>query len=110
MKGEARAWAADASLNEDAALYYLYLPRGYGAGRLRRCLSWGRAIRRYAPALWFTAVVLMLSMSWMKACASIPTPSRGSVRAHSRRYVHSRVGGAIASALWHRQATDESVP
>lgn len=91
MKIEARAWAADASLNGDAALHCL--PSHYGAGHLRR-LSWGRGIRRHAPVLWLSVAVLVLSMSWMKACT----------------YGHSRLTGAIASALWHRHATDESLP
>ena len=108
MKIEARAWAADASLNEDAAFHYL--PSHCGGGHLRRCLPWGRGIRRHAPVLWLSVAVLVLSMSWMKACTSIPTSSRGNLRAHNRTYGHSRVSGAIASALWHRHATDESLP
>src|SRR5206468_10940176 len=79
------------SINEDAALHCL--PSHYGAGHLRR-LSWGRGIRRHAPVLWLSVAVLVLSMSWMKACT----------------YGHSRLTGAIASALWHRHATDESLP
>jgi len=103
MKIEARAWSADA-LSEDST--FCYLPGRCGARYLRRWLSWRHAIRRHASALWFITAVLVLCMSWMKACTS--TPDRSVLRAGRR--TRTRVAGAIASTLSRRHATDDSVP
>ena len=108
MKIEARAWAADASLNEDISHYDV--PRRYFAGHRRRWASWGRAVGRHGPSLWLAAVVLVLSLSWVKACTSTPAQAPSSLRYHSRGYyAHPRVTRAMISAMWHRRATDESV-
>ena len=107
MKIEARAWAADASLNEDTSPYDV--TRRYFSGHRRRWASWGRAVGRHGPSLWFAAVVLVLSLSWVKACTSTPAQTPSSPRYHSRGYAHPWVTRAMISAMWHRRATDESV-
>src|SRR3989442_6472565 len=84
MKIEARAWAADASLNEDTSPYDV--TRRYFSGHRRRWASWGRAVGRHGPSLWFAAVVLVLSLSLVKACTSTPAQTPSSPRYHSRGY------------------------
>src|SRR5438445_173279 len=84
--GSARPWAEDASLNEDTSPYDV--TRRYFSGHRRRWASWGRAVGRHGPSLWFAAVVLVLSLSWVKACTSTPAQTPSSPRYHSRGYAH----------------------
>jgi hypothetical protein len=104
MKMNARDWPRAATLMSEHAFY-----RMPERGPWRRFVRWGRAIRRHASTLWFVASLIILSLTWVKACTSTPVHTRSAVRHPAGGYARTNVGRAMASALWQRHRADDSI-